>query len=129
MTRIRRSLVALLVVSTLAFGGCLTVGPTVEADTGGSAVFDRVSATESWSGTGVRTAITLKSTPAVEDVTTISVVDESGRTFLTTTVHPGQTRVVVSLPAQSNATVVASDSVNSSTVEKLNVTVGGNAIP
>lgn len=112
----------------LAFGGCLTVGPTAEADTSGSAVFESVSATESWSGTGVRTQVTLKSTPEAGTVTTISVVEASGRTFRTTKLDPGQTTVILSLPAHANVTLVASDSVNSSTVGTLNVTTGGDRV-
>ncbi|ELZ33378.1 hypothetical protein C474_04840 [Halogeometricum pallidum JCM 14848] len=121
-------LAAFLVVCSVAFGGCLTVGPTAEADTSDSAVFERVSATEPWSGTGVRTRVTLKSTPEAGTVTTISVVEASGRTFRTTELDPGQTTVILSLPAHANVTLVASDSVNSSTVGTLNVTTGGERV-
>ncbi|SFR61771.1 hypothetical protein [Halogeometricum limi] len=124
----RRALVALLVVSSLAFGGCLTLDPAAETDTSQSDVFADVSATESWSGPGVRTEVTLRSTDAVEDVTTLTVVDESGKTFYTTTVDPGERTLTFSLPAHQNVTLVASDSVNSSTVETLNVTTTGERV-
>lgn len=120
---------AAMVVCGLAFGGCLTLGPTVTADTNESAVFESVSVSESWSSQRVRAKATLASTPAAGNVTQITVVTANGKTFSTINTDPGQTSVVLELPANRNATLVASDTVNGTTIEKLNVTTGGNTIP
>lgn len=122
-------LLAATVAFALVSGGCLTLDPAVSADTGNSTVFEDVSATESWSGPGVRVNATLRSTPEARDVTTITVVKENGRTYWTFGVDSGQTTVILSLPANQNATIVASNSVNSTTIEKLNVTASGTEIP
>lgn len=125
---LRRLLLAAAVVVALAFSGCLTLGPTVSADTGNSTVFESVSATESWSGPGVRVNATLESTPQAQNVTTLTVIKQNGRAYETVSVDPGQTTVVFTVPAGESATIVASNSVNSTTIEELNVSAGGNRL-
>jgi hypothetical protein len=126
---LQRVLVATLVVCGLAFGGCLTLDPTVSVDTGESAVFESIAVNESWSSQRVRANASLSSSPEAGNVTQITVISESGETFSTTNTDPGQTSVILHLPANRNATLVASDTVNGTTIEKLNVTTGGNELP
>ncbi|WP_435076356.1 hypothetical protein [Halococcus sp. AFM35] len=123
-----RVLVAALLVCSLAFGGCLTLDPTVSADTNDSAVFERISVDESWASQRVRATATLASSPAAGNVTQITVVTENGKTFSTVNTDPGQTSVVLELPANRDSTLVASDTVNGTTIEKLNVSTGGNKL-
>lgn len=120
--------VAAMVVCSLAFGGCLTLDPTISADTSDSAVFERISVSESWSSQRVRAEATLASSPEAGNVTQITVVKANGKTFSTVNTDPGQTSVVLELPANRNSTLVASDTVNGTTIEKLNVTTGGNKL-
>ncbi|PSP75341.1 hypothetical protein BRC86_03560 [Halobacteriales archaeon QS_3_64_16] len=124
-----RTLLAALLVCSLALSGCLTLSPTVSADTSNSTVFEDLSPTESWSGSGIRVNATLRSTSAASNVTTIAVIQENGRTYETVDVDSGQSTVILTLPPNANATVIASNSVNSTTIEELNVTTGGNEIP
>jgi hypothetical protein len=126
----RRQLFAAgMVLCLFAFSGCLTLNPTVSADTSDSAVFENLSPTESWSGPSVRVNATLRSTPAASNVTTLTVVQANGQTYDSYEVGSGQSTVVLSLPTSQNATIVASNSVNSTTVEELNVSTGGNELP
>jgi hypothetical protein len=124
-----RVLVAVMVVCGLAFGGCLTLDPTVSADTNDLAAFESISVDESWASQRVRAKATLASSPEAGNVSQITVVTASGKTFSTVNIDPGQTSVVLELPANRNSTLVASDTVNGTTIEKLNVTTGGNTIP
>jgi hypothetical protein len=97
-------------------------------DTDNSAVFEEFSATGSWTGPSVRTNATLQSTSAASNVTTITVVRENGRVFSTKNVGSGQSAVILSLPSNQNATIVASNSVNSTTISTVNVTTGGDKL-
>jgi hypothetical protein len=124
-----RALLAALLVGSLAFSGCLTLSPTVSADTSDSIVFEDLSPTESWSGSGIRVNATLKSTSAASNVTSIAVIQGNGRTYETVDVDSGQSTVILTLPPNAQATLVASNSVNSTTIEELNVTTGGSEIP
>ena len=124
-----RALLAAMVVCSLALGGCLTLDPTVSADTDDSAVFEDLSVTESWSGSSVRVNATLRSTPEATNVTTITVIRANGRPYETKSVESGQSTVILTLPSNADATVVASNSVNATTVDTLNVTTGGNRLP
>ena len=124
----RRALLAVVLVVALSTSGCLTLDPTVSANVGESTVFDSLTATEPVTGPGVRVNATLSSTPDASNVTTITIIKENGRTYGTTSVDSGQSTVILSLPANSNATIVASNSVNSTTIEELNVTTGGNKL-
>jgi hypothetical protein len=123
-----RVLVAAMVVCSLGFGGCLTLDPTVSADTNDSAVFESISVSESWASQRVRANAILSSSPEAGNVTQITVVKENGKTFSTVNTDPGQTNVILQLPTNRNATLVASDTVNGTTIEKLNVTTDGNNI-
>lgn len=125
----KQALVAAMVVSSLAFGGCLTLDPSVTADTSDSAVFESLSVSESWATQRVRAEATLRSTPEAGNVTRITVVRENGRRYEAVDVASGQTTVVVPLPANENVTLVASNAVNSTTVGTLNVTTRGTEIP
>ena len=124
-----RALLATLLVCSLVLGGCLTLSPTVSADTSESAVFEDLSPTESWSASGIRVNATLGSTSAASNVTSIAVIQGNGRTYETVDVASGQSTVIITLPPNANATLVASNSVNSTTIGTLNVTTGGNEIP
>jgi hypothetical protein len=124
-----RALVAAMVVCSLAFGGCLTLDPTVSADTNDSVVFERISVNESWATQRVRASATLASSPEAGNVTQITVIKANGKTSSTVNTDPGQTSVALQLPANGNSTLVASDTVNGTTIEKLNVTTGGNRLP
>ena len=124
-----RALLATLLVCSLVLGGCLTLSPTVSADTNDSAVFEDLSPTESWSASGIRVNATLGSTPAASNVTSTAVIQGNGRTYETVDVASGQSTVILTLPPNANATLVASNSVNSTTIGTLNVTTGGNEIP
>jgi hypothetical protein len=128
-TPVGRALLAATVVCSLALGGCLTLDPTVSADTDDSAVFEDLSVTESWSGSSVRVNATLRSTPEATNVTTITVIRANGRPYETKSVESGQSTVILTLPSNADATVVASNSVNATTVDTLNVTTGGNRLP
>ncbi|GAA0465542.1 hypothetical protein MUK72_00645 [Halococcus dombrowskii] len=125
---LQRCFVATIVVCSLAFGGCLTLDPTVTADTNGSAVFERIAPSESWSSQRVRAKATLTASPSAGNVSTITVVSASGTSFSTAPIDPGQTSVSLELPANETAMLVASDAVNGTTIEKLNVTTGGNEL-
>ncbi|MFD1512855.1 hypothetical protein [Halomarina rubra] len=126
--RFGRLLLAVAVTLALPLGGCLTLDPSVDAAVADSTVFDDIAATESWSGSGVRVVATLASTPNASEVTTVSVVRANGDPYHTTQLEPGQSRVVLSLPAHERVTLVAINSVNSTTVERLNVTTGGDRV-
>ena len=125
----QRLVLATVVVFALAFSGCLTLNPTVvTTDTNNSAVFEELSPTGPWTGPSVRTNATLQSTSAASNVTTITVVQENGRVFSTTSVASGQSTVILPLPSNQNATLVASNSVNSTTISTVNVTTGGSKL-
>jgi hypothetical protein len=100
----------------------------VTTDTNNSAVFEELSPTGFWTGPSVRTNATLQSTSAASNVTTITVVQENGRVFSTTSVASGQSTVILPLPSNQNATLVASNSVNSTTISTVNVTTGGSKL-
>ena len=124
----RRLLVAALVVVSLAVSGCLTLDPTVTANTADSAVFENVSVNESWSTGRVRATVSLSSNPRAGNVTQLTVVTKRGKTYTSATIDPGQTSAVLEFPVHRNATLVASDTINGTTIEKLNVTTSGNKI-
>ena len=122
-------LLAMVVVLALAFSGCLTLNPTViTTDSNNSAVFADLSPTESRSGASVRTNATLQSTSAASNVTTITVIQGNGRVYSTRSLASGQSTAILSLPPNQNATIVASNSVNSTTISTVNVTTDGNEL-
>ncbi|GAA0477467.1 hypothetical protein MUK72_01955 [Halococcus dombrowskii] len=124
----RRALAIVLVV-VLVSSGCLTLGPSISADTDGSAVFESLSAEEPWASEHVRVNATLRSTPAAGNVTTITIIGENKQEYDTVSVGSGQSVVPLWVPTNRNATLVASNSVNSTTLDTLNVSTGGNQLP
>ncbi len=131
MTRTRRRFLATLPLAAgLAFGGCLTLNPTVSANVDDSAVFDEISTSEPWVSGRVKTAVTLAPNATSEQsVTDLTVTTESGKTFDSTTVASGQTSgLTLYLPAGENATITATDSVNGTTIETHTVSTGGNEL-
>jgi hypothetical protein len=127
-TACRQVLVVVLIVGSLSLGGCLTLDPSVTPETTNSTVFETFSINESWASQRIQTTATLTASPAAKNVTQISVIDKNGKTFSTRMVDPGQTTVILQLPPNQNVTLVASDTVNGTTVATLNVTTGGNKI-
>ena len=121
-------LLTLLVLFGFTVSGCLTLDPSVTADTSGSTVFKSLSADEPWASEHVRVNATLRSTPAAGNVTLITVIGENGQKHSTVSVAPGQTVVPLWVPASRNSTLVVSNSVNSTTLGTLNVTSGGNKV-
>lgn len=120
---------SLLLVSSLGLGGCLTLDPTVTANTANSTVFEGFSTTEPWvSGRIVTTVDLAPNATTTGDVTTLAVIAEDGSKFDATTVAGGQTSATVYLPANQNATVVALDSINGTVVDTQPVTTGGNKL-
>ena len=124
----RRTLAIVLVV-VLISSGCLTLGPTISGDTGDSAVFESVTIDEPWASEHVRVNATLRSTPAAGNVTTITIIGENKQAYDTVSVGSGQSVVPLWIPANRNATLVASNSVNSTTLDSLNVSTDGNQLP
>ncbi|EMA43862.1 hypothetical protein [Halococcus saccharolyticus] len=124
----RHVLVAAMVVLVFAFGGCLTLEPSITTETSDSSVFDGLSATEPWTGSGVRVNATLRSTGDAGNVTQITVIKANGRSFQTIPVDPGQTTVIFTVPANQNSSIVASNTANSTTIETVNVTADGNEV-
>lgn len=127
-TNRQQGVMAVLVIGLLAFSGCLTYNPSVMTETANSSVFDTVSITESWASGRVRATAHLTSSPAAGNVTQITVIRDNGKTFSTSPVDPGQTAVVLHLPPNQNATLVASDTINGTTIATLNVTTDGNKL-
>lgn len=123
-----RTLLAGLLVGSLVFSGCLATDPAVVADTGDSTVFSEFSVDESWATNHVKTNATLRSTPAAGDVTTIVVIKQNGNVYASEQVAAGQTAVSLPLPTNQSATIVASNSVNSTTIETLNVSTTGDTL-
>jgi hypothetical protein len=124
----RRAL-AIFVVLVVVFSGCLTLDPSVAANTGESAVFESLSVEEPWASEHVRVNATLASTPAAGNVTTITIIGANGREYDTVSVASGQSVVPLWVPAGRNATLVATNSVNSTTLDTLNISTGGNRLP
>ena len=129
MPRAPRRTLAILLVIVLVSSGCLTIGPSVSADTSGSAVFESVTVDEPWASEHVRVNATLRSTPAASNVTTITIIGENRQAYDTISVGSGQSVVPLWIPANRNATIVASNSVNSTTLDSLNVSTDGNQFP
>ena len=129
MAETPRRALAIVLVIVLISSGCLTLGPSISADTGDSAVFESVTVDEPWASEHVRVNATLRSTPAASNATTITIIGENKQTYDTVSVGSGQSVVPLWIPANRNATLVASNSVNSTTLDSLNVSTGGNQFP
>lgn len=124
----RTVLLTALIIFGLSFSGCLTLSPSVAANTSESTVFDTFSSDEPWAGQQVRVNATLRSTPDAGNVTTISIIKKNGQQYSTVEVASGQTTVTLWVPTNQNSTVVASNSVNSTTIDTLNVTASGDQV-
>jgi hypothetical protein len=124
----QQALMAVLVIGLLALGGCLTYNPAVTMETTTSSVFENVSVTESWASGRIRATAHLTSSPAAGNVTQITVIRENGKSFSTSSVDPGQTSVLIMLPPNQNATLIASDTINGTTLATLNVTTSGTTL-
>ncbi|EMA44953.1 hypothetical protein [Halococcus saccharolyticus] len=126
----RQVFASVALVVALGFGGCLTLGPTVTADTGNSAVFEQVSSDEPWASGRVKASVNLTQDATTDQgVTKLVVVTESGSSFDTTTVETGQTSgISLYFPANGNATVTAVNTVNGTVVGTQPVTTSGNKL-
>ncbi len=113
----------------MVFGGCLTLNPSITVNTADSSVFEDISVDEPWSSQRVRASATLASSPEAANTTQLTVISVDGSVFSTVNVSPGQTSVTLTLPANADATIVASDTANGTTIETLNVTTDGDRIP
>ncbi len=123
-----RNVLLTIVVFGLMFSGCLTLSPSVTTETSESSVFKSLSTDEPWAGQHVRVTATLRSTPAAGNVTTITIIDDSGQPYDTISVESGQTTVILWVPTDQTSTLVASNSVNSTSIGTLNVTSSGNRV-
>ena len=72
---------------------------------------------------------TLRSTGAADNVTRLTVIKTNGRSIQTIGVDSGQTTVILTVPANQNLTIVATNTANSTTLETVNVTASENEIP
>ena len=124
----RVRVLALIAVFGLMFSGCLTLSPSLTADTSGSAVFESLTTDEPWAGNHVRVNATLRSSPEASNTTTITVIEENKQEYSTVSVASGQTTVPLWIPTNQDVTLVASNSVNSTTTDTLNVTSSGNQV-
>jgi hypothetical protein len=124
----RQVLVAVLVMVSLSFSGCLTLNSSITANTADSTVFKQVSVSEPWSSQKVQVNATLTSSPDARNVTQIAVIQSNGEVFSTKQVASGQTTVFLFVPANQNATLVASNTVNSTTLDTLNISVSGDKL-
>lgn len=125
----RRGLAAVAVAAMLLSSGCLTLQPTVRADTGGSPVFESLSSTESWSGGQVRTSVTFTSNATTDQgVSKLVVVSESGSSYYTTTLDSGETAATIYLPANQEVTLLAVNTVNGTVVDSITVRTEGDKI-
>ena len=129
MERNRHLALVLLVILALS-GGCVTAQPTVSFTTDNSAVFADISTADAWGTSSVSSSVTLApGATTTEGVTSLLVVSSSGSSFYSTTVDPGQTSVTLPLPTGAPATIVATNTVNGTTVGNATVRVGGTVYP
>ena len=77
----------------------------------------------------VQADVTLISSAEAARVTQLTAITSGGSSFSTGNIASGQTSATLTIPANTNATIVASDTVNRTTIEKLNVTTSGDRIP
>ena len=124
----RRSVLVLLVIAVVC-GGCVTAQPTLASATNDPAVFESISTADSWGTSSLQTSITLApGATTSEGVTKLSVVTANGSSFYTTSLDPGQTSVTLPLP-MGTAQIIATNTVNGTTVGTANMTVSGNTYP
>ncbi|WP_160134746.1 hypothetical protein [Halococcus salsus] len=124
----RRSVLVLLAIA-VACGGCITTQPTLDSTTTDPAVFESISTGDSWGTSSLQTSVTLApGATTSEGVTDLSVVTANGSSFYTTSLDAGQTSVTLPLPMGSSQ-IIATNTVNGTTVGTANVTVSGNTYP
>jgi hypothetical protein len=129
MTGPSRRVLTVFVVVVFVCSGCLTLDPSISGATSESAVFESVTVEEPWASGHVRVNATLAATPAAGNVTTITIIGEDNQKYDTVSVASGQSVVPLWVPTNRNATLVASNSVNSTTLDTLNVSTGGSQFP
>ena len=127
----RSQYVALLSVAVLMIGGgCLTAQPEIEFATDNPAVFEDISTTDEWGASSVHSSVTLAAgATTTGGVTSLSVVTSNGSSFYTTSVDPGQTSVTLPLPTQTPATIIATNTVNGTTVGNATIRISGARYP
>ena len=124
----RKSVLALLVIAIVC-GGCVTAQPTLDSTTNDPTVFESISTADPWGTSSLQTSITLApGATTSEGVTDLSVVTANGSSFYTTTVDAGQTSVTLPLP-MGTSQIIATNTINGTTVGTANVTVSGNTYP
>ena len=124
----RRSVLVLLAIA-VACGGCITAQPTLDSTTTDPAVFESISTADPWGTSSLQTSVTLASRATTgEGITELSVVTANGSSFYTTSLDAGQTSVTLPLPMGSSQ-IIATNTVNGTTVGTANVTVSGNTLP
>lgn len=125
--RNKRILIVLLLAIMCA--GCVTTQPTLNLTTNDPAVFKNVSTADPWGTSSLQTTVTLApGATTSEGVTDLSVVTASGSSFYTTSLDPGQTSVMLPLPTGSSQ-IIATNTINGTTVGTANVTISGNTYP
>ena len=125
----RKDLLSVLLAVLFVLSGCLTLNPTIEVADSNTTVFENITVTESWSSQEVRAKATFSTSPDANNVTRITVIDESGKPFSSIERVAGQTRIIFELPVNQNVTLVATDVPNGTTIETLNITTSGDTVP
>ena len=131
----RRLLVCLLLVASFGLGGCLTLNPTVSANTHNSTVFESFSTDDSWATGRIKASIVLAPNATTsQGVSKLTVIDETGTQFDTASVSTGQiasgqtSLTTLYLPANQNVTVNAVNTTSGNTIETRTVETGGNEV-
>lgn len=121
-------LTGIVLLLALGTSGCLTLQPTI-AGPSDSAVFDDVSTSEPWSSGHVTTTVTLSEAATTDKgVTKLTVVDASGDSYDTAMLDSGQTTTTMFFPTNQTSTLLATNTVNGTVVEKRPVTASGNKL-
>lgn len=110
-------------------GGCITTQPALDSTTNDSAVFESVSTADPLGTSSLQASITLvPGATTSKGVTALSVVTANGSSFYTTSIDSGQTSVTLPIPTGTSR-VIATNTVNGTTVGMATVTVSGNTYP
>ena len=125
----RKDLLSVLLAVLLVLSGCLTLNPAITVVDSDTTVFENITVTESWSSQRVRAEATFSTSPDANNVTRLTVIDESGKPFSSIERVAGQTRIIFELPVNQNVTLVATDVPNGTTIETLNITTSGDTVP
>jgi hypothetical protein len=123
-------LTAIFAIGLLVSGGCITAQPTIEFTSDDSDVFEDISTADRWGVSSVQSSVTLATgATTTEGVTSLSVVTQDGGSYYTTTVDAGQTSVTLPLPLNTPATIVATNTVNGTTVGNATVRISDDTYP